>query len=178
MLETERLVLRAPEFSDVREIAAALNDIDISKYLSTPPHPYTEADARAYVTRAVEERAEASSFRFAARRKADGALVGCCGLRQKDGAYNLGYWVAKPFWRQGYASEAARRVIEFAFDELGASRLMADWHHDNGISGRILAKLGFEAAGVHKEYSAARGHEILCNLCILTREDFGRRKAI
>jgi RimJ/RimL family protein N-acetyltransferase len=174
VLETERLVLRAPEFSDVRELAVTLNDFDISKNLSSPPYPYTEADAEAYVTRAAQGRADASSFRFAVRRKADSAFIGCCGLHKKEGAYNIGYWVARPFWRQGYASEAARRVIAFAFDDLGVDGLLADWHHDNGISGQILAKLGFKAAGVHKEHSTARGHEVLCNLCQLTREDYRR----
>ncbi len=175
-LETERLVLRAPEASDVREIALALNDFEVTKNLAMVPYPYTENDAQSYVTRAVEDRAKGTTLRFLIRRKADNALIGACGLHWTDGGYDIGYWIAKPHWRQGYASEAARRLVEFAFDDLGADRLRAGWYHDNGVSGLILAKLGFQAMYVEKQHSAARGHDVLCNRCMLTAEDFGRKR--
>ncbi len=172
ILHTERLVLRAPEAGDVREIALALNDLDVTKNLAMVPHPYTERDACEYVARSVEDWANGTTLRFVLRRKSDTALAGCCGLKLRDGGYDIGYWIAKPLWRQGYGSEAAERVIAFAFDELGAQRLTAGWYHDNGVSGLILAKLGFKAMYVEKQHSMARGHDVLCNRCMLAREDF------
>lgn len=177
ILQTERLVLRAPDGGDVREIALALNDFDISKNLAMVPFPYTESDAQAYVTRSAEDWAKGTTMRFVIRRKADNALIGACGLNWKDGGYDIGYWVAKAHWRQGYASEAAARVVEFAFDDLGAEQLRAGWYHDNGISGLILAKLGFRAMYVEKQHSVARGYDVLCNRCMLTAEDFGQSRA-
>lgn len=176
-LETERLVLRSPQPSDAREIAAALNDFEISKNLALVPFPYTLEDANAYVARAAEDLMAGRTYRFLVRRKRDGILVGGSGLHLKNGCLDLGYWIARPHWRQGYASETAERLVEYAFDELEASEIMAGWYHDNGISGRVLAKLGFSAVRVEKQYCAARGHEVLANRCMLTREEFGRRKA-
>jgi RimJ/RimL family protein N-acetyltransferase len=173
--ETERLVLRAPQTRDVHEIALALNDFEITKNLAMVPHPYTETDAYAYVARATEDRAKGTTFRFVMRRKSDGALIGACGLHRKDGGYDIGYWIARAHWRQGYASEAAAGLVDFAFNELGAERLMAGWYHDNGVSGLILAKLGFKALFVEKQHSAARGYDVLCNRCMLTREEFGQK---
>lgn len=173
-LQTERLILRPPEADDAADIALALNDFEVSKNLALVPHPYTEADARDYIARAAADWASGQTCRFAIRRKTDNALIGCCGLHRKDDGYEIGYWIAKPHWRQGYANEAARRVVEFGFTDLKAERLTAGWYHDNGISGRILAGLGFRAIGVEKRHCVARGYDVLCNRCLLTRADFGR----
>ncbi len=176
-LQTERLILRPPESGDVPALATALNDFEITKNLALVPHPYTTDDAAAYVVRAAEDWASGQTYRFVMRRITDDHFVGCCGLHREDRALELGYWIAKPLWRQGYASEATRRVATFAFDELGAKLLTAGWYHDNGISSLVLAKLGFKAVGVEKAHCVARGHAVLCNRTMLTREQFGRKKA-
>lgn len=176
-LESERLFLNSLQSADAKELAAALNDFDISKNLAVVPYPYGENDAYAFIGRVAEGTAKGEDHVFVIRHKRDGALVGCCGLHLRNGAYELGYWIAKPFWRQGFASEAAYRLVSFAFDDLGAEELTAGWYHDNGISGRVLAKLGFKALKVEKQLSKARGHNVLCNRCMLTRADFGRKKA-
>lgn len=176
-LESERLVLKTIEPGDAQELAAALNDFDISKHLATVPHPYSVNDAYAFIGRIAEEQQKGEGHVFVIRRKADRALVGCCGLHLKNGAFELGYWIAKPLWRQGFASEAAYRLVTFAFDDLGAETVTAGWYHDNGISGRILAGLGFKAVRVEKQHSAARGANVLCNRTMLTRTEFGRKKA-
>lgn len=171
-LESERLILRTPVFQDAPALADALSDFDISKNLATVPCPYTQNDARIYVAKAVEELANGQSHRFVIRRKTDDGLVGCCGLHLKGGTYSLGYWIAKPLWRQGYASEAAARLVDYAFDDLDVAELAAGWYHDNGVSGLILAKLGFKAVGVEKQHCTARGYDVLCNRTMLTREDY------
>jgi RimJ/RimL family protein N-acetyltransferase len=176
-LESKRLILRTPTFEDVTAIVQALNDLDISKNLAVVPYPYTEDDARIFVAKAAEGQARGESHCFVIRRQHDDALVGCCGLHRREGAWELGYWIAKPLWRQGYASEAAARLVEFAFDDLDATELMAGWYHDNGVSGLVLARLGFRAVRVEKQHCAARGHDVLCNRTMLTREAFGRKKA-
>jgi [ribosomal protein S5]-alanine N-acetyltransferase len=176
-LESFRLLLRPPEPRDALDIAAALNDFEVSKNLAVVPYPYGEDDARAFIARAVEGLAKGEAYCFVIRRKTDDALVGCCGLHLKEGRYEIGYWLAKAYWKQGFATEAARKVVAFAFKDLKAEEVWAGWYHDNGASGRVLGKLGFKADGVVKQDCLARGEAVLCNRTLLTRAEFGRKKA-
>jgi len=177
VLESQRLILDAARESDVPAIADALADFDIAKNLATAPHPYSEKDARDFLVRAAEGRARGEDYCFAIRRKTDDLVLGCCGLHLKKGTYEIGYWIAKPFWRQGFATEAAARLVEFAFADLKAAEVWAGWYHDNPFSGRVLGKLGFTADHVAKQHSLARGVDVLCNRARLTAADFGRKRA-
>lgn len=176
-LETERLVLDAPHDNDLGALATGLGEFEVAKNLSTAPHPYSEDDAREFLARVTEARAKGEAYVFVLRQKTNGAVIGTCGLHLKNGHYEIGYWIAKPFWKQGFATEAARRLVEFAFTELKATDLWAGWYHDNGRSGRVLGKLGFKASHVEKQFSRARGEDVLCNRTRLTAEEFGRKRA-
>lgn len=83
-------------------------------------------------------------------RLSDGEFVGCCGLKPHPDpeTLELGFHLRPAFWGQGYASEAARAVIQFAFGQLGVERLFAGHHPDNHDSKRVLVRLGFEYVGV------------------------------
>lgn len=176
-LETERLLMGEPSWDDVPELAAALNDLDITKNLSQAPYPYTPDDARIFIATIGQGIARGEDHCFMIRRKQDKMLAGCCRLHLKDGAYELGYWIAKPHWRQGYATEAAWRALAFAFYDLQVDVVTAGWFHDNWRSERVLTKLGFKPVRVEKLDCRARGHAVLCNKTMLTRERFGRKKA-
>ena len=104
-------------------------------------------------------------------------FLGSCGLHLKDGRFELGYWLGKPFWGQGYATEAAKKLVSFAFHDLKATSLWAGWYHDNPASGRVLEKLGCRPDGVEPRHSLARGHAVYCHMVALTREQFGRKRA-
>jgi RimJ/RimL family protein N-acetyltransferase len=173
ILETERLLLRPPERRDVAAIASLIGDFEVSKNLSTVPHPYADADALAWVSALDDRRARGEAHQFGVTRKSDGAYMGTCGLHLKDGSFELGYWLGKPYWRQGFATETARRVLAFAFDELQAPFVWAGWFHDNPRSGHVLAKLGFAPKGFEKRSCMARGMEVGCNIVTLSRETFG-----
>lgn len=176
-LETSRLRLRPPDHRDVAAIAELAGDFDVAKFLATVPHPYREEDARAFIARVAESRARGEGWCYAILRKQDDAFIGCCGLHLKDGTYELGYWLGKPFWNQGYATEAAKRLIGFAFRDLKADRVKAGWFHDNGASGRVLEKLGFRPDGAASRDCLARGHSVYCHDMALTRADFRRKRA-
>jgi ribosomal-protein-alanine N-acetyltransferase len=73
-----------------------------------------------------------------------GDFVGCCGLRPpEDGVYEAGLHLRPQYWRGGYSAEAALRVFQHAFVELGAEALTAEVHPEHGISHKLLARLGF-----------------------------------
>ncbi len=178
ILESERLLLRPPGRRDVPAIVPLANDYDVAKNLSKLPHPYTAQDGEDFVAMTEEKRAAGTDFTFAITRKSDGAVMGCIGLHPGDGTFEFGYWLGQAYWRYGYATEAARRVVLFAFEDLEAASVWAGWYHDNPRSGHVLAKLGCQPKGFEKRHCLARGMEIGCNVVTLTREQFfGRRAA-
>jgi RimJ/RimL family protein N-acetyltransferase len=124
ILETERLLLRPPQAADIGHFVPLLNDFDVSRNLSRVPHPYTEDDGCAFVVKAADQRARGEHFTFAVLRKTDTAFIGMCGVHPALG-FEMGYWLGKPYWGQGYATEAAWRVAVFAFEVLAAERLVA-----------------------------------------------------
>ena len=110
VLESERLILRPPRPSDVAAMTVWLGDYDVARMLSRVPYPYSEGDAESFVALALPHR-------FVVQRKQDGLFMGMIGLHTEDD-FEFGYWLGKPFWGRGYATEAARRLVNFAFAEL------------------------------------------------------------
>ncbi|MBV9539904.1 MAG: GNAT family N-acetyltransferase [Alphaproteobacteria bacterium] len=177
-LETERLLLRPPGRRDIPAIVPLANDYDVAKNLAKLPHPYTAQDGEMYVRTSEEKRAAGTDFAFAITRKSDGVFMGGIGLHLKDGSFEFGYWLGKPYWKQGYATEAACRLVAFAFDDLKADLVWAGWFHDNPRSGNVLAKLGCVPDRFEPRHSLARGMDIGCNITVLTRTSYyGSRAA-
>jgi [ribosomal protein S5]-alanine N-acetyltransferase len=92
--------------------------------------------------------------------------------------FEFGYWLGRRYWGRGYATEAARRALAFAFTELNAERLTAGWFHDNPASGRVLEKLGFVADGMDERVSLSRRCSVACNKVTLTRAAWAQRKGL
>jgi len=176
-LETERLLLRPVRADDLPWIAALMAEYDVAKNLSTAPHPYTLQDAEAFFAKHSESRARGETHVFSVLCKSNGAFIGENGLQAKDGVVEMGYWLGKPYWGQGFATEAARRVLAFGFDELKLERIVAGWFEDNAASGHILAKLGFTATESIGRNCLARGRTVRCNMLALTREAFHLKQA-
>jgi RimJ/RimL family protein N-acetyltransferase len=176
-LESERLLLRPPGRRDIPAIVPLANDYDVAKNLSKMPHPYTAQDAETYVKNSEEKRAAGTDFAFAIVRRSDAAFMGCIGLHLEDGGFEFGYWLGKPYWAQGYATEAARRLVAFAFDDLKADTVWAGWFHDNPRSGNVLAKVGCVPRNFEKRPCLARGMDIGCNMTVLVREAYILRRA-
>ena len=145
VLVTARLRLRTPQRDDAPAIAALANDRRIAENTARIPHPYTLADAEGFL-RYLEE--SESEIAFAITR-ADDTLIGLCGLLMKPRKTpEIGYWLGVPYWGHGYATEAARAVIDHAFENLGLERLEAGARVSNPASRRVLEKCGFQWSGV------------------------------
>ena len=157
VLETERLVLRAPRFEDAKAIAMLANDRRIAENTARIPHPYALADAEAFLALANGSDAERT---FAITLK-KGTLVGMCGLESRDGSElparladrsgavpELGYWLGAAYWGRGYATEAVRALIDHAFEDLEVEALQAGARVTNPASRRVLEKCGFQWTGV------------------------------
>lgn len=89
--------------------------------------------------------------------------------------WEFGYWLGRPHWGKGFATEAVRRLAVFAFEELGATRLRAGWFGDNPASARVLAKLGCVPSGPEARQNLSRGAMVSCNMMVLERDAFRER---
>jgi RimJ/RimL family protein N-acetyltransferase len=150
VLETERLVLRAPRLEDAGKIVMLANERRIAENTARIPHPYTLADAEAFLAAANRSDQE-TTFVIAL---ADGTLIGACGLELRDGPGTaglmpeLGYWLGVTYWGHGFATEAARALIDYAFEDLELDALQAGTRVTNPASRRVLEKCGFQWTGV------------------------------
>jgi RimJ/RimL family protein N-acetyltransferase len=145
VLETARLILRAPRLGDVKPIAVLANDRRVAENTARVPHPYGTADAKAWIS-AVNAHAGVDNFVITLT---DGTLIGVCGLELRDDtAPEIGYWLGVPHWRKGYATEAVRAVIDHAFDNCEHDALQAGARVTNPASRRVLEKCGFQWTGV------------------------------
>jgi RimJ/RimL family protein N-acetyltransferase len=166
VLETARLVLRAARLDDAKQVAALVNDRRIAENTARIPHPYSVDDATEWIRAALSQSATSYVITIA------GEIIGACGLdiapsqpslsptlasavRREgsgrdagEGRAELGYWIGAPFWGCGYATEAARGLIDHAFGSLGWEVLTASARVSNPASRRVLEKCGFQWTGV------------------------------
>jgi len=157
---TPRLLLRPGWIDDTDALAAALNEQSLSRNLARVPFPYTAEDARDFLARPVDPRHP--QLLVFARTHGQPRLVGGCGIDPAgDGAAELGYWIARPYWGLGFATEAAGALVRAA-RTLGHRRIRARHAVDNPASGRVLRKLGFRPTGdLVRIHSRGRGEEVL-----------------
>ena len=158
-ITTERLILRRPEPADTPRLAAFAGDLAVARMLSPVPHPYTEADAEAFVARCADPPPGERVFAVA---DGDG-LAGVVGFQRSEGEVlvEVGYWYGPPCWGRGYASEALAAVMRRAADEWGLRALSSGHFIDNPASGRVLEKAGFLYTGARPpRMSLARGEEV------------------
>jgi RimJ/RimL family protein N-acetyltransferase len=145
VLATRRLELRAPCAADAKAIASLINDRRIAENTARIPHPYSLADAHGFLARVNRDPRE-PCFVIA---RADGTIIGGCGIEASSGGDpEVGYWIGVPYWGHGYATEAARALLDHAFGELGHERLLGRARVSNPASRRVLEKCGFQWTGV------------------------------
>jgi RimJ/RimL family protein N-acetyltransferase len=155
---TPRLLLRPGFPEDAPALAAAIADEVIARNLATVPWPFRVRDAEAFLARPRDP--VLPSLLIFERTGGAPQLIGSCGLgRRPSGAVEMGYWIARPFWGRGFATEACAALVDIA-RTLGLSTLEGSHFLDNPASARVLEKLGFEPLGlVAPRMSCARGSE-------------------
>jgi RimJ/RimL family protein N-acetyltransferase len=139
VLETERLVLRAPRHGDLKAIVDLLADRRIAENTARIPRPYGVDDAERFLAGVNRQDGEAT---FAIIRGRD--PIGVCSVEPREGAAEIGYWLGLPYWGRGFATEAARALIDHAFGTLRHDALQAGARVGNPASRRVLEKCGFQ----------------------------------
>lgn len=154
-IRSERLFLRPCWPEDWPEILTAIADECVVRNLAKAPWPYTMEDAMAFARREQDDRYP--HFLITLPGDNGARIVGCISLADRDGEVELGYWIGRAHWGQGYASEAARALLRLA-RVLGHNEIVASHFADNPASGRVLEKSGFVWTGEQqRRFSAGRG---------------------
>ncbi len=154
-LTTDRLILRGFELTDAPMVQLLAGAYEIAKTTLNIPHPYKAGMAETWIGTHQEEYRSGKGLVFAMVDRSDNQLMGAMGLiiSHRFNRAELGYWVGKPFWGRGYATEAARELVRYGFQELKLNRIYATHMTHNPASGRVMQKIGMEAEGLLRQHA-------------------------
>ncbi len=140
---------------------------------ATIPHPYPEGAAEEWIAQHDSWRARGVAYPFAV--EIAGELAGSIGVGDDgSGEFDLGYWLGRSYWNQGFASEGVRAVLAFAFGWRAVPYVRAGFITENAASGRVLAKAGFLATCRYRTFHKVRGQDVEVTRVILPRNAFAR----
>ena len=148
-LETKRLILNSLSYKDIPKIVEYLHNPKISDNVINIPFPYFEKDAIFWINLANQGRKMGEIYSFAIRSKnneikenATLDFMGGIGLHidKKHNRAELGYWIAEPFWNNGFMSEAVEKIIDFGFEILELNKINSTHFLHNLASGKVMIK--------------------------------------
>jgi RimJ/RimL family protein N-acetyltransferase len=145
----ERVLLRPPLLRDVEETALHLESRAVTRYMSMP-HPYPFAQVKAHLRRARSRKWLAANMAFSVVHLQTGKVIGAVGVHfsaPANRSAELGCWLARPYWGEGYTTEAMTLVIEHLFRHRKLQRLSASIWSPNVRSIRLVERFGFVAEG-------------------------------
>jgi [ribosomal protein S5]-alanine N-acetyltransferase len=178
-LQTQRLVLRPFTMDDCPMVAELAGDEAIARTTLVIPHPYALSDAEQWIATHVPQHAEGKGVTLAITLRDGGILVGSISLHIDQGnrRAELGYWVGRPYWNRGYASEAARALVEWGFRACPINRIYAYHVAMNPASGRVLQKSGMRFEGVLRQHIVKDGVAHDCPWYGILRSDLNTPEA-
>ncbi len=153
-LHTARLLLGGFAVDDAAELQRLAGAREIADTTLAIPHPYQIEHALSWIEHLNNEAGAAEAATFAIRLLPQRQLIGSIGLSDintQHGQAELGFWIGKDWWGQGYAREAARAVIQFGFESLSLNRICAHHMTRNPASGRVLLAAGMQREGVLRQ---------------------------
>ena len=153
VLETERLVLRRPTLADVKAISRLADDRRIAENTRRLPYPYSQDHAVEFV-RGIADGNRETVFLI----ENNHTPIGMVGVDWRaPETPELGYWLGVEHWGQGFATEAARAVIDYTFEEFDVEQMISGARVANPASRNILEKCGFQWSGVELHRFEALG---------------------
>ena len=172
-IETKRLILGPIKSNYIPKIVEYAGNKKVADALLTLPHPYQEEDAIYWMNLSNQGLKNGDHYIFGIFLKDYQEFIGGIGLHleKEHNRAELGYWIAEPFWHQGYATEAAGGAIKFGFEELGLHKIMANHLPENTASGKVMINNGMVKEGVLKDHIRKNGkYETLVQYGILKSE--------
>lgn len=177
MTKMKRLLVREFEPTDFDAIHAFAVDPEVYRHMEWGPN--TEADTHAFLARCREQRSESPRLFYerAIVLKETNQLIGSAGIRIRDWGHrngDFGYTLDRRYWGQGYATEVARELVKFGFEELRLHRLYATCRPENQASARVLEKCGLRLEGRMRENKFVRGVWVDSLLYAMLEQDYQR----
>ncbi len=161
MLKGERIYLKIPTMKDVDSIRKHINDKQVIKFLDVVPHPYKRSDGEWYIKNMVRKGLkEKKAFQFSICLNDTHEIIGgmsVSGIHKRDKNAELGYWIGRKFWRNGYATEALKLILDFSFNKLKLHKVYARANEPNIGSIKLMKKFGFKKEGLFRK------HTFCCN---------------
>lgn len=173
-LQTERLLLRSLQQADAPIIKKWAGEKAIAENTFVP-HPYKEGMAEEYINQSHKNWDEGSAATFGIILKKSDSLIGTISLKDISKLHSraeMGYWIATPYWRKGYATEAAKKILHFAFVKLNLNRVFAGFFHTNPASGRVQEKIGMKKEGIQRQHIYRFGEYKDLILYAILKEDW------
>jgi [ribosomal protein S5]-alanine N-acetyltransferase len=173
-LLTDRLLLRPHILADVPQLARLAGAREVAATTLRIPHPYSVADAEAFIIDWQDAADERVAFAIVLRENS--ALLGGTGLRleKEHQRAELGYWIGTPYWGKGYATEAARALLRYGFEVLNLHRIHASHFSNNTASGNILRKIGMKHEGRLRHHIVKWGQYLDLELYAMLESDLER----
>ncbi len=150
-LESERLLMRPYKAKDAEQVWPVLCREEISAMTLRIPHPCPREFVEDWFDFIDEKRMQGIACEFGLFEKADGSYVGNCGLADilhRHNQADVVYFIAPEKWGRGFATEALREAVDYAFDRLHLERISGRCFADNAPSRRVMEKVGFVSEGV------------------------------
>jgi RimJ/RimL family protein N-acetyltransferase len=152
-LYSQRLLIRPIHVSDVEMIQKSINDKRVCDNLSYTPHPYTVEMAESWVRNVNAGMAAGTCRYWTIVHRESKNFIGSIGLsifKEQEGC-EIHYWINADEWNRGYCSEATKRVIKYAFEDLNIHRLYVTHRENNAPSEKIIKKCGFIFEGKQRD---------------------------
>jgi len=153
-LITKRLIIRPYTLQDAPDLQRLIGECDIAATMVHVPHPYIDGMAEEFISKQQESFKKGLMIAFAITHRQNGFFIGGISLNNIDKQSELaemGYWIGKPYWNQGYGTEAARAILKYGFEALGLNRIYANYFKQNLASGRIMQKIGMKYEGCQRQ---------------------------
>jgi len=152
ILETERLIVREWTPDDAPALFEICRDAEVMRYIGTGKPYETPDEAEKFLAWAVAYQQENGFCRWAVIEKESGKITGSCGYAYPHDTpeVELGYLFARDVWGKGFATEAARAVLDYGFEKLAFREIIAITDLENTASQKVLEKIGFTRRGIEK----------------------------
>lgn len=176
IIESERLILRSWEDTDINDLVDGLNNIEVAKWMASVPFPYIEKDAINFIEY-VKNQDQNSKISLAIVLKENNKVIGgteVTNINKKDGTAGGGIWVNEKYQKNGYGTEAFCARIRYAFNVLGLRRIENGYFPENDKSHKMQLKLGYKDEGIRRKKFLCMATNEYVDECItgLLKEEF------
>jgi len=172
-IETERLILRAFTKEDVNQVVKLCHNYNIYKSTLNIPFPYYDEHYYSWLDTHDRNFEQQLLYTFAITDKQTGLVLGCISLghTKLHNRGELAYYIGEPYWNKGYATEASKAMLNFAFNNVGLNRVYALFFANNPASGEVMKKIGMSYEGTFREHLVKDGTAMdTCFYGILRRD--------